>query len=1225
MWPMLLSLCLVLSRKAPPRRAPRRRPGFRRPLVETLETRTVPSPVLTVSNVSVPGSAGAAVSNSGTWQDTTAGATATLTASYGSVTQNGDGTWTWSGTVPSAATGVVIYNNDDMGGRAAADFWLGVGQVFQVTNTFDDGSSTSSLPWAITQVANDATDTAAQPDLIAFNIPASGLQTIVMTSPTPTITNPVIIDGGTQPGWLPNTLPLTGTGAGENAVWSVALDGSILPASVPALTIAGGNSTIQGLDIHDINVGIDLTTSGNDVVSGNEIGRTYEDILVDGVSDNTIGGTTLAARNVITGTANIGIRMQGSSAAPASGNLIQGNYIGLNADGTVATGLGPIGVWLLGAVNNTTIGGSSAQAGNVISGWTEDVFLAQSHVGTGTDCVVQGNYIGTNPAGSAALGSMSSQGIVDEFTGTNIQGNLISGFISGWGTAVTLFGAGCTVQGNLIGTDATGTHRIPDGTGLRVAVDNAQITGNTIAFNDGPAISVTLGDGNHTGIQIDGNSIHDNAGAGVWVSSDPFGSADPFGAFSDGDSTGTSIQRNAIYGNTGLGIDLGTIPEDANGNQVSDPNLWALDAPSGAAIPNDTLGHVVLLNSKLYPAGANYFQDFPVLTSAVSTGTDTSVTGTFSSGTANGQPFESGKMITLDFYANPSPDPSGYGQGQTFLWETTVNTDANGNAPISVDIPTGNLAGQWITATATGPDGSTSEFSADLPILAPNETFAQFLQGALPQSSTTANSLTIVAGPGTPPATVLAAVNGLTNVTYPVTLVLELGNGTFSTGGVPADPPGAATLMIQNGTLTGGLQTNGNVRLIHVTLDPDHPALTVTGGQVSVLGCTLTTSGDAPTLLVTGGSVTLRNDDITQTSTSFAEPAITVTGGTVDLGTTPSPGGNTVNVNGGGTLVQNETSTPIPAVGDTFTVNGSTLAPSSLSGVVWQDFNDDGQVDFGENGIDGVTITLTGTDFLGNAVNQSQQTSGGGAYSFLNLLPGSYYLTETQPAGYVQGIDSVGTAGGSLSATDQFSVSLDAGVNGLNYNFGEQPPAGSGVHHGQTAGIGFWNNKNGQALIKALPVVTNADGSVTSVANWLAATLPNTFGSGAVNDLASKSNAYVAALFQSDFVLKGVKLDAQLLATALSVYATNATLDPTQVAASYGFTVSGDGAGTATANVGSNGDAFGVANNTTMTLLDLLLAADAQAVNGVLYGGNATRRNEANAVFSAVNQGGGIS
>jgi hypothetical protein len=103
-----------------------------------------------------------------------------------------------------------------------------------------------------------------------------------------------------------------------------------------------------------------------------------------------------------------------------------------------------------------------------------------------------------------------------------------------------------------------------------------------------------------------------------------------------------------------------------------------------------------------------------------------------------------------------------------------------------------------------------------------------------------------------------------------------------------------------------------------------------------------------------------------------------------------------------------------------------------------------------------------------------------------------------------------------------------------------------------------------------------------------------------------------------------VKVDAQVLATALSVYATNATLDSTKVAAQYGFTVSGDGLGAAAVSVGNDGDAYGVANNTTMTVMDLLLATDAQAVNGVLYSGNATKRSHANDVYSAVNQAGGL-
>jgi hypothetical protein len=177
------------------------------------------------------------------------------------------------------------------------------------------------------------------------------------------------------------------------------------------------------------------------------------------------------------------------------------------------------------------------------------------------------------------------------------------------------------------------------------------------------------------------------------------------------------------------------------------------------------------------------------------------------------------------------------------------------------------------------------------------------------------------------------------------------------------------------------------------------------------------------------------------------------------------------------------------------------------------------------------------------------------------------------------------------------------------------------VQRGQTAGIGFWNNKNGQALILALN-----GGTGTQLTDWLAATLPNLFGANAgSNNLAGKSNAYVAALFQRDFAVKGTKLDAQVLATALSVYASNATLDNTGVAANYGFVVSGDGVGAATWNVGSNGDAFGVANSTTMTVMDLLSATEAQAISGLLYKGNMATRNEANAVYSALNEAGNIS
>jgi hypothetical protein len=316
--------------------------------------------------------------------------------------------------------------------------------------------------------------------------------------------------------------------------------------------------------------------------------------------------------------------------------------------------------------------------------------------------------------------------------------------------------------------------------------------------------------------------------------------------------------------------------------------------------------------------------------------------------------------------------------------------------------------------------------------------------------------------------------------------------------------------------------------------------------------------------------------------------------------------------------------------GNFLSSSGSTaltvIPPASLSGLVFEDFNDDGQVDFGETGIAGVTMTLTGTDDLGHAVRQSQQTDSNGLYFFGNLRPGSYYLSETQPASYLQGDDTAGTAGGALVALDTFFVQLAQGAGGINYNYGEQPQGTGPVQSGQTATIAFWHNQKGQNLILAL----NGGSSSTQLGNWLAATLPNMYGASAgSNNLVGKSNAFIAALFQTDFQQKD-KLDAQVLATALSVYVTNATLDPldptthANAATQHGFTVSGDGVGTATVNVGSDAAAFGVANNTTLRVMDLLFATDAQAVDGVLYNGNVTKRTEANNVYSALNKIGGI-
>jgi hypothetical protein len=116
----------------------------------------------------------------------------------------------------------------------------------------------------------------------------------------------------------------------------------------------------------------------------------------------------------------------------------------------------------------------------------------------------------------------------------------------------------------------------------------------------------------------------------------------------------------------------------------------------------------------------------------------------------------------------------------------------------------------------------------------------------------------------------------------------------------------------------------------------------------------------------------------------------------------------------------------------------------------------------------------------------------------------------------------------------------------------------------------------------------------------------------------------VAAFYLGLFALSGPRLDAEVLATALNVYATTTSLGGTAGRA-YGFAVTTAGLGASVYNVGSNGAAFGVPNNATLTILTILEEANAQAVNGVLDNGNTTLRSQATTVFDGINSAGGIS
>src|SRR5439155_915967 len=100
--------------------------------------------------------------------------------------------------------------------------------------------------------------------------------------------------------------------------------------------------------------------------------------------------------------------------------------------------------------------------------------------------------------------------------------------------------------------------------------------------------------------------------------------------------------------------------------------------------------------------------------------------------------------------------------------------------------------------------------------------------------------------------------------------------------------------------------------------------------------------------------------------------------------------------------------------------NFGDLPPASLAGYVYSDTDNDGVKDGGEAGIPGVTVTLTGTDDLGNPVNTSTMTGADGSYSFTDLRPGTYTYTATQRYGFLDGKDTIGTPGGT-TGNDQFS------------------------------------------------------------------------------------------------------------------------------------------------------------------------------------------------------------
>ena len=458
---------------------------------------------------------------------------------------------------------------------------------------------------------------------------------------------------------------------------------------------------------------------GTNATGSSDIGNTWDGIVIrTSASNNTIGGTLPAERNVISGNGEDGIFI----GFDAFSNTVSGNYIGTDAAGTTDIANARYGVTLYNGVNNNTIGGTPTGAGNVISGNANSGIVIDGAGGSTTDNnVIQGNYIGTDKDGTTALGN-GGEGI-DIFNGadTNTVGGSLTGarnIISGNavnGIHVNSNGSDDNViKGNYIGTDVTGLLAIGNGkSGVNFDGGANSIVGGTTAAERN-VISGNLDDG----VEMDGGSAHTIQGNYIGVGSD--GTT----ALGNGGIGVKSSVSNITIGGTAAGA--GNII--ANQLASGAPNVWVMTGTTGVSILGNSIYNSDSIGIELGPSwgvtpndvgdgddvsdGPNNLQNFPVLSTASTTGSQILITGSLNS-TAN-------SYYRIEFFANTSGDASGYGEGETYLGYANVTTDGSGNTTINVNLTASVASGAVISATATKTDATytsftdTSEFAANI-------------------------------------------------------------------------------------------------------------------------------------------------------------------------------------------------------------------------------------------------------------------------------------------------------------------------------------------------------------------------------------------------------------------------------------------------------------------------------------------------------------------------------
>ena len=364
---------------------------------------------------------------------------------------------------------------------------------------------------------------------------------------------------------------------GTFAIGNGAAGVSILndPGNTIGGTTGGSRNVISGNA-----VGVSISGSAGTFVAGNfigtdlrgtaAVGNSIAGVVVSDSSATTIGFATALGRNVISGNLGDGVDVLNASV----GTIVLGNYIGVDETGTQPLGNGGDGVRLF-LSPETTIGGSAQGAGNVISA-NEDVGVSIQGSSSSGGAIL-GNLIGTDYTGAIALGNGTDGVDLDDMSDVTIGGtseedrNVISG---NDGAGIELVGDDTDnlIEGNYIGTDITGAGPLGNGTGILIEGGSSDNTiGGTVA---GPA---TRSPSAHPRQQ--------SAGLATGIGVDVAASA----------GAGNAIRLNSIFSDAMLGIDLG--------------------------------GNGVTLNNSEPHSGPNDYENFPVITTVVTAGGTTTVSG----------------------------------------------------------------------------------------------------------------------------------------------------------------------------------------------------------------------------------------------------------------------------------------------------------------------------------------------------------------------------------------------------------------------------------------------------------------------------------------------------------------------------------------------------------------------------------------------------------------------